>query len=136
MTNTCHFPNCDRKRRTRDLCHTHAEQKRRYGTVHQIGERVARKKRLCSVDGCTNEHRAVGLCSTHYNARNRPAPVTREAKARPLKPPTNTAVKLRDVGDTRPLTEDEKALTRRLLARRGLLDASDVDLAEMLGVAA
>ena len=64
---TCSVEGCSRPVRSRyaDLCNTHYFRKRRTGSTG-TAEVWDRKRRGCSVEGCSEPHYGLGFCFTHY----------------------------------------------------------------------
>ena len=106
----------------------------------------------CGRPDCARKHHAKGLCKLHWRRdrapqRPRRAPKPKPASAAKQSPPAQTTTrravtattsppakpitKLREVPPSRPLTQEEKDLTMRLLHRYNA-----TELAEMLGMAA
>lgn len=64
---TCSLPECELPRYARDWCRRH------YNRWHRCGDprgpqapRAPKPQRLCSLDGCSEKHSALGLCGRHY----------------------------------------------------------------------
>lgn len=72
----CYVDGCQRKTKYNNLnlCGTHYERLRKYGSVDVVkttkGRTFPREKRECEFDGCNDVHKASGLCMKHY-ARTR-----------------------------------------------------------------
>lgn len=67
----CEAPGCQRfdVGRTPEgaYCKKHARQIRTHGKLTPEAEHDYRRHSACTMPGCTNEHRAKGLCTKHYN---------------------------------------------------------------------
>lgn len=90
---TCSFDGCDRPRRTRQWCNSHARQVERHGLegLRPIGApRPPKPSPVCQVDGCGRAVMGRGLCSGHLR---------RDRESLPLGPIRGRAQKVTCVAD-------------------------------------
>jgi len=116
---TCSFDGCDRPRRTRQWCNSHARQVERHGLegLRPIGApRAPKPSAVCRVGGCGRAVMGRGLCSGHLR---------RDREGLPLGPIRGRAQKATCVADgCAALTESATGVCprcREKLRRLGLL---------------
>ena len=64
----CSIDGCERVRKSRGLCNTHNERRRRGGSLDKP---VGRRGGLCDLEDCNSPHYSLGFCEKHYNRLRR-----------------------------------------------------------------